>query len=155
MHFTDPYGNHVTPGPGQEVRTRTGIYAVVLQGPALLCVHSRDLKVWEFPGGGQDAGEDDAATLQRELREEGGFLQVHVGPMVLQLEQDRYDPTDNTFAHHFSRYYAVDVGRQDRRFIYRSHVDQWGWFTPSQIRRLRFSARHWAALASVLSVPVH
>ena len=38
--------------------------------------------VWATPGGGQEPGEDDDATLRRELREEVGLADVDIGPLV-------------------------------------------------------------------------
>ncbi len=37
---------------------------------------------WELPGGGIDPGEHSAATVQRELWEEGGLSNAQVGPVV-------------------------------------------------------------------------
>jgi 8-oxo-dGTP diphosphatase len=38
--------------------------------------------VWATPGGGQEPGEDDEATLRRELHEELGLLDVEIGPHI-------------------------------------------------------------------------
>lgn len=38
--------------------------------------------VWATPGGGQEPGEDDAATLRRELDEELGLRGVEIGPQI-------------------------------------------------------------------------
>jgi 8-oxo-dGTP diphosphatase len=40
------------------------------------------LTVWALPGGGQEQGEDDEATLRRELDEELGLLPADVGPHI-------------------------------------------------------------------------
>lgn len=41
-----------------------------------------DVTVWATPGGGQEEGEDDEATLRRELLEEVGLTDVEIGPHV-------------------------------------------------------------------------
>jgi len=38
--------------------------------------------LWATPGGGQEPGEDDEATLRRELDEELGFTLAEIGPHV-------------------------------------------------------------------------
>jgi 8-oxo-dGTP diphosphatase len=77
------------------VRLRTGFRALVLDPDeriALVRFEFPDRSVWAAPGGGVEEGEDDAATLARELREELGlelvkplgrcvWVRTHVFPM--------------------------------------------------------------------------
>ena len=77
------------------MRLRTGIRALVLvpdERLALVRFEFPDRSVWAAPGGGMEEGEDDAATLARELREELGlelveplgrcvWVRTHVLPM--------------------------------------------------------------------------
>jgi 8-oxo-dGTP diphosphatase len=78
------------------VRLRVGIRALVVDPDeriALVRFDFPDSTVWAAPGGGVEAGEDDAATLARELREELGlelvspigrcvWVRTHVFPMT-------------------------------------------------------------------------
>jgi ADP-ribose pyrophosphatase YjhB (NUDIX family) len=64
------------------VRLRTGIRARVVdhdERVVLVRFDFADRSVWAAPGGGMEDGEDDEATLLRELREELGL--VPPGPM--------------------------------------------------------------------------
>jgi 8-oxo-dGTP pyrophosphatase MutT (NUDIX family) len=75
------------------VRLRTGIRALVLDpDERIALVRFPDRSVWAAPGGGMEEGEDDAATLARELREELGlelveplgrcvWVRTHIFPM--------------------------------------------------------------------------
>ena len=77
------------------MRLRTAVRALVLDPDeriALVRFDYPDRSVWAAPGGGVEAGEDDAAALARELREELGFelvepvaryvwVRTHVFPM--------------------------------------------------------------------------
>jgi 8-oxo-dGTP pyrophosphatase MutT (NUDIX family) len=57
---------------------------------------------WIAPGGGREVGEDDAATLARELQEELGLLSFEMGPCIWMRQ--------HTFTWRDKRY------RQDERY---------------------------------------
>ncbi len=77
------------------MRLRTGIRALVLDPDERIALVRFDfphVSVWAAPGGGVEEGEDDAAALERELREELGlelveplgrcvWVRTHVFPM--------------------------------------------------------------------------
>jgi 8-oxo-dGTP pyrophosphatase MutT (NUDIX family) len=67
--------------PAEPSRTiaRTAIRALVRAGAELLMVRSEVGGDYKFPGGGVDAGESPAETLEREIREECGLAAVRVG----------------------------------------------------------------------------
>ena len=59
---------------GQRYRMRPGVYAVIMDGDALLATHQRDPKPeFQLPGGGIDPGEHPLPALHREVFEETGW----------------------------------------------------------------------------------
>jgi 8-oxo-dGTP pyrophosphatase MutT (NUDIX family) len=67
------------------VRIRSSARALVLD-PAervlLVRFEFPEVTVWATPGGGQEPGEDDEATLRRELDEELGVTGAEIGPHI-------------------------------------------------------------------------
>lgn len=63
-----------SPKPGQTYRRRAGIYAVCLDGNALLTTLQQEPHPeYQLPGGGIDPGEHPIAALHREVFEETGW----------------------------------------------------------------------------------
>jgi 8-oxo-dGTP diphosphatase len=59
---------------GQKYRMRAGVYAVLLDGGALLATHQAEpVPEYQLPGGGIDPGENPIAALHREVFEETGW----------------------------------------------------------------------------------
>jgi 8-oxo-dGTP diphosphatase len=59
---------------GQSYRRRPGVYAVILDGSALLATHQAEpTPEFQLPGGGIDRGEHPIAALHREVFEETGW----------------------------------------------------------------------------------
>ena len=93
------------------MRLRTGIRALVLDSDeriALVRFDYPDRSVWAAPGGGVKEGEDDAATLSRELREELGLeLADPLGPCV--WVRTHLFPMSGGFDGQTERYYVIRV----------------------------------------------
>jgi len=67
------------------LRFRRGVRALLLDSDdrvLLVRFEFPTATVWATPGGGQEPGEDDEATLRRELHEEVGLTDVEIGPLV-------------------------------------------------------------------------
>jgi 8-oxo-dGTP pyrophosphatase MutT (NUDIX family) len=67
------------------LRIRSSVRALVLDPASrvlLVRFEFPDVTVWATPGGGQEPGEDDEATLRRELHEELGLTDVDIGPHI-------------------------------------------------------------------------
>lgn len=59
---------------GQRYRRRPGVYAVILEGDALLATHQAEpVPEFQLPGGGIDRGEQPIVALHREVYEETGW----------------------------------------------------------------------------------
>lgn len=59
---------------GQRYRRRPGVYAVLLDGDAMLVTHqAAPVPEFQLPGGGIDKGEHPIAALHREVMEETGW----------------------------------------------------------------------------------
>ena len=91
-----------------EIR-RTAVRGIILREGELLMVRSCFGEV-KFPGGGQEAGEEDTATLLREVLEETG---CHVLPGSIrpfgQVVEKRLSVHEPMIWHQINRYYFCDV----------------------------------------------
>jgi 8-oxo-dGTP diphosphatase len=81
---------------------------------------------WEFPGGKVEAGEDPAACLAREIREEMN-LDIAVGELVGIIEH-HYD-----FAHIRLIVFRARILSGEMRL---TDHDEAGWFTPAEMRAM-------------------
>jgi TDG/mug DNA glycosylase family protein len=89
---------------------RTAIRALLVDddGRVLLFRYGDDYGSWWIaPGGGQEAGEDDAQTIGRELREECGLTGVVPGPLL--AEWRHWGTEELGFGSGVSRMYLVRV----------------------------------------------
>jgi len=83
---------------------RRSAYGVVLDGDRLLLVNTRSTGKWSFPGGRCEAGETDAEAAIREIREETG-IDVVVGEVLVEIENDWYDDTTGEAYHQFGSFF--------------------------------------------------
>jgi TDG/mug DNA glycosylase family protein len=119
---------------------RTAVRALLVDeaGRVLLFRYGNDYGDWWIaPGGGQEPGEDDAATLRRELREECGLGDVDLGPLV--AEWHHWGVEEPGFGSGVSRMYLVRV----QSFVPAPELDlraegsrEERWFTPGEVATL-------------------
>lgn len=108
-----------------EIR-RTAIRGVIFRDGQLLLIRSSFGEV-KFPGGGQEAGEDDTATLLREVLEETGY---HVKPESIrpfgQVEEKRLSAHEPMIWHQINRYYFCEIEGQQQPCTYTSNEKRYG-----------------------------
>ena len=88
---------------------RTAVRGIIFVGDKLFLIEDNKGEV-KLPGGGQDAGESDADTLIREIREETGFIVI---PETIRpfgyIEEKRKDLHEDKIFRQFSRLYFCEV----------------------------------------------
>lgn len=93
-----------------EIR-RVAVRGIILMEGRLLLLEDSFGNV-KLPGGGMEPGEDDRATLLREVREETGYevLPESIRPFG-EIEEKRLSAWEPKIFHQFSRLYCCDVAR--------------------------------------------
>ena len=88
---------------------RTAVRGIIFVGDKLLLIEDNKGEV-KLPGGGQEAGESDADTLTREVREETGCIVI---PETIRpfgyIEEKRKDLHEDRIFRQFSRLYFCEV----------------------------------------------
>lgn len=109
----------------EEIR-RIGIRGIIFADKKLLMIRSGFGEV-KFPGGGQEPGEDDEATLIREVLEETGF---HVVPESIrpfgQVEEKRLSTKETMIWHQINRYYFCCISGQQESCRYTENEKRHG-----------------------------
>ncbi len=105
---------------------RTAVRGVIFREGRLLLVRSSFGEV-KFPGGGQEAGEDDTATLIREVLEETGFRvqpeSIRPFGQVVERRLSRHEPM---IWHQINRYYFCSIGGSQQECCYSANEQKYG-----------------------------
>ncbi len=134
--------------PGVAYRDRPAAFGIALRDGklAMVKVTVPGQGTWfDLPGGGVDAGEDDAQAVVREFGEETG-LKVSPGALVVRASQ-RFRQTDGSPVNNRSGHYRVELTGEDPTLkIEDDH--ELVWFAPEEaLKRLRHDSHAWAVLS--------
>lgn len=91
-----------------KINKRTAVRGVIFHNGKLLMVKT-SLGDYKFPGGGVTRGEDMLAALKREIREETGFTDVTVGPMIGHAFEQNIDNHDDAYMFQMDSYYYLCI----------------------------------------------
>lgn len=108
-----------------EIR-RTAVRGIIFRQDQLLLVRSSFGEV-KLPGGGQEQGEDDAATLIREVLEETGFQvqpdSIRPFGQVVEKRLSRHEPM---IWHQINRYYFCRIAGVQQACQYSENEQRYG-----------------------------
>jgi 8-oxo-dGTP pyrophosphatase MutT (NUDIX family) len=146
------------------LRIRSSVRAVVLDPSSrvlLVRFEFPEVTVWATPGGGQEPGEDDEATLRRELHEELGLAVTDIGPHIWnRLHVIPF--LDGHWDGQRDRVYLVHVAAFEPRpsltweQLRAERVHELRWWTPAELAaattadHLRFAPRRLPELVAAL-----
>ena len=96
--------------------------------------------LWTLPGGGMNFGEAPEAAAVREVEEETGLIARIAGEPRIHSDTGQWPFSAGPVTYHTIRFiYPMDVvGGTERREVDGS-TDEFGWFTSSEIERLRLA----------------
>ena len=134
--------------PGLDHKDRPAAFGLALRDGriALVRVTKPGQTPWlDLPGGALDAGEDDAAALEREFGEETG-LKVRAGPLITRADQLFLKAEGEPVNNRSGVYQAAIAGEDASLKIEDDH--ELVWLDPVEaMRRLRHGSHAWAVLA--------
>jgi 8-oxo-dGTP pyrophosphatase MutT (NUDIX family) len=122
---------------------RQAVRAVIPGGGRLLMIYAPDKGEYKFPGGGVEAGEEPAAALVREIREEAGAEVTRIVRPIGRVSEDSRDRSGR--AAYFlmvSDYYLAEIGTEGQAL----HLDEYE-------AELGFTPR-WISLADAIAANV-
>jgi len=136
------------PQAGLAYRERPAAYGLLQRGGRLALVYvtlNDRPPFYDLPGGGLDAGEDEAQALAREFGEETGLL-VSAGRKVAAAEQYMISAHNEPFLSQGAFLEAILEGERPELKI--EHDHQTVWTTPSEaLVKLRHDSHAWAVAA--------
>jgi 8-oxo-dGTP diphosphatase len=130
--------------PSQTIR----VVAAVIEGQGRYLITQRRPTavlplLWEFPGGRVEAGESDAAALQREVRHRLA-VKIEAGQLI-------------SFVSHPYEHYVVDLYLYDCRIISgelkAQNVHDFKWVTSEDFDRYPFTPADEASMNKLLGIP--
>lgn len=114
MQFELDFITDELPDTPVQIKKRTAIRGVIHYQNKLLMVRTKEGD-YKFPGGGMEEGETDKETLVREITEETGYTDIHIGLWIGKAFEQNIDTEDpSQYFQMESRYYECWL-MSDRR----------------------------------------
>ena len=105
MQFELDFITDELPDTPVQIKKRTAIRGVIHYQNKLLMVRTKEGD-YKFPGGGMEEGETDKETLLREITEETGYTDIHIGLWIGKAFEQNIDTEDpSQYFQMESRYY--------------------------------------------------
>ena len=105
MQFQLEFITDELPQEQVKIKKRTAIRGVIHYQNKILMVQTNQGD-YKFPGGGMEEGESDKEALLREIREETGYTDIHIGLQIGQTYEQNIDVDDpDVYFQMESRYY--------------------------------------------------
>lgn len=93
MQFELQFVTDELPDKPVQIKKRTAIRGVIHYQNKLLMVRTNEGD-YKFPGGGMEEGETDKETLLREITEETGYTDIHIGLLIGKAFEQNIDTED-------------------------------------------------------------
>ena len=93
MQFELDFITDELPDTPVQIKKRTAIRGVIHYQNKLLMVRTKE-EDYKFPGGGMEEGETDKETLLREIKEETGYTDIHIGLQIGKAFEQNIDTED-------------------------------------------------------------
>ena len=105
MQFELQFITDELPDNPVQIKKRTAVRGVIHYQNKLLMVRTNEGD-YKFPGGGMEEGETDKETLLREITEETGYTDIHIGLLIGKAFEQNIDTEDpSQYFQMESRYY--------------------------------------------------
>ena len=105
MQFELQFITDELPDNPVQIKKRTAVRGVIHYQNKLLMVRTNEGD-YKFPGGGMEEGETDKETLLREIKEETGYTDIHIGLLIGKAFEQNIDTEDpSQYFQMESRYY--------------------------------------------------
>ena len=93
MQFELQFITDELPDNPVQIKKRTAVRGVIHYQNKLLMVRTNEGD-YKFPGGGMEEGETDKETLLREITEETGYTDIHIGLLIGKAFEQNIDTAD-------------------------------------------------------------
>ena len=88
-------------------KDRISVYGILIDNNKILLVRSKGVAVWDLPGGGQENGEDDIATLKREMLEEANCEVLKIGECIKKTQINFYADDIDEYYYNTGKLYRI------------------------------------------------